>query len=93
MSSVVLDFNSTIKYPEDMIKEGFTFTGWHLKPERMPAENIITKASWTIKETTEYVEIVFSKDLKEDEFRKIFEAPPRLVLRQLKHSLRKESKS
>ena len=61
VSSVVLDFNATIEYPEDMTREGFAFNGWTPKPERMPAENITIKAQWGITNPTEYVEIVFSK--------------------------------
>ena len=68
----MLDFNETIKYPEEMTREGFTFAGWSPKPERMPAENITIKANWTITSPTEYVEIVFSqKDLSEEDIRNI----------------------
>ena len=72
VSSVVLDFNTTIEYPEDMIREGFIFAGWSPKPETMPAENTTIEANWAITDPTEYVEIVFSnKDLSEEKIREI----------------------
>ena len=69
----MLDFNTSIEYPEDIAqREGFTFTGWSPRPERMPAENTTVKAQWDITNPTEYVEIVFSeKDLSGDEIREI----------------------
>ena len=68
----MLDFNETIEYPEEMTREGFTFTGWSPRPERMPAENIIVNIQWEITNPTEYVEIVFSdKGLGEEEVREI----------------------
>ena len=45
VNSVVLDFNETIEYPEEIVeREGFTFAGWFPKPDTMPAENITVKA-------------------------------------------------
>ena len=67
------NFNETIIYPENVVKEGYTFNGWSPKPERMPAENIIVTAQW-IEKPSEFVEIVFGKKgLKEEEVREILE--------------------
>ena len=71
VNSVVLGFNETIEYPEEMTRVGFTFAGWVPKPEAMPAENITVKARWDITKPTEYVEVVFSKNLTEEEIRDI----------------------
>ena len=75
VSSVVLDFNSTIEYPENVSERvGFTFNGWSPKPERMPADDITVKAQWVVTNPTECVEIVFSKkDMSESEARKTIE--------------------
>ena len=77
VNSVVLDFNTTINYPEGMTREGFNFAGWSPNPERMPAENITVKAQWTItspENPTYSVEIVFSeKDLSEKEIKDIIQ--------------------
>ena len=35
------NYNETIVYPEDVVKEGYTFNGWSPKPRRMPAYNLI----------------------------------------------------
>ena len=73
VSSVVLDFNATIEYPDDIAeRKGFTFVGWSPKPETMPAENITVTAQWDITDPSECVEIVFSeKDLGEEEIKDI----------------------
>ena len=42
----VLNYNETIVYPENVVKEGHTFNGWSPKPERMPAENVTVTAQW-----------------------------------------------
>ena len=59
--NVSFRFNDTIKYPDGMMREGFTFSGWSPNPERMPAENIFINAQWNITKPSEYVEIVFAK--------------------------------
>ena len=72
VNSVVFDFNETIEYPDDPTRDGHIFAGWKPRPERMPAENKTLYAKWTITESTEYVEIIFSeKDLTEEEIRDI----------------------
>ena len=75
VSSVVLDFNTTIEYPEDIVeREGFTFAGWSPEPEMMPAENITVKVKWTITVPTECVEVTFGKaNLTEEEMKKVIE--------------------
>ena len=83
----VLNFNETIVYPEDVVKEGYTFNGWSPRPDRMPADNITITAQWIEispepedpsssssepEKPSEYVEIVFEKkDLKEEEIMEI----------------------
>ena len=71
----VFPFNDTIKYPEDMKREGYAFNGWSPNPERMPGKNIIIKVQWNITtQTSEFVEIVFGKaDLNEEGAREIIE--------------------
>ena len=45
----VLNFNETIVYPENVVKEGYTFNGWSLIVVRMPAEDVTVTAQWTEK--------------------------------------------
>ena len=68
----MFSFNETIKYPEDLVREGHTFNGWSSKPERMGTENITVRAQWNVTKPSEFVEIVFStKDLSEEKVKKI----------------------
>ena len=70
----MFSFNETIKYPEDLVREGHTFNGWSSKPERMGTENITVRAQWNVTKPSEYVEIVFSKKgMKEEEIKEIIE--------------------
>lgn len=63
----VFKFGERIEYPEDLTKEGYTFSGWFPKPERMPARNLTVTAQWA-EQTSELVEIVFEKkDLTREE--------------------------
>ena len=41
-----VDYNSTINYPANPIREGYTFNGWNVSIERMPAENVTITAQW-----------------------------------------------
>ena len=60
----VFKFNETIEYPENVIREGFVFSGWDPSPEIMPPNDLTIAAQW--KEVTSSVEIVFGrKDLTE----------------------------
>ena len=43
----VLDFNEPINYTEDLVREGYTFAGWDMKPDTVPAEDLTIKAQWT----------------------------------------------
>ena len=61
-----LNFNEGIAYPENPTKEGYTFTGWSPKPERMPAENITVTAKWSINNYT--ITFIFNNG-KENEVR------------------------
>ena len=64
----IVEYNSTITYPENPTKEGYTFIGWYPKPERMPASNLTVTAQWETVKPTEYVEIMFgSKDISDEE--------------------------
>ena len=47
-----LKFNETITYPADPVKIGYSFTGWSLRPERMPTENLIITAQWSANKYT-----------------------------------------
>ena len=62
VSSVVLDFNATIEYPEEMTREGFNFIEWYPRPEKMPAEGITVTAQWSTTNPTDYVEIVLTRE-------------------------------
>lgn len=59
-------YNTTINYPNDPVLEGHVFNGWTPCPETMGAENITITANWTLI-TTEYVEIVFARQMSEEE--------------------------
>ena len=68
--STELTYNDTINYPT-VTREGYTFSGWVPKPERMPAEDITVVAQW-VKDSSQYVEIVIvSKDLSKEELENI----------------------
>ena len=43
---MVLDFNKEIEYPENVAREGYTFAGWDMKPETVPAQDLTIKALW-----------------------------------------------
>lgn len=61
----VYRFNESIEYPENMIRNGYTFVEWNPSPEVMPTDNLTATAQW--KEITANVEIVFwRKDLTEE---------------------------
>ena len=65
-------FNSTITYPEVMVRDEFVFAGWLPNPERMGAEDLTIRAQWNITKPSEYVEIVFDKkDLSDEEAKEI----------------------
>ena len=55
----VFPFNTTIEYPKNMVREGYTFGGWDSRPESMPAMDITIKAQWTEVVVTKAVEVVF----------------------------------
>ena len=77
------NFNESIVYPENLVKEGYTFNGWEPNPERTPANNLTIVAQWvkvekpsksdsesvsTVDKSTQFVEIVFGKkDLSKEE--------------------------
>ena len=66
----VFKFNETIEYPENVIREGFVFSGWDPSPEIMPPNDLTIAAQW--KEVTSSVEIVFGrKDLTEKKVEEI----------------------
>ena len=48
----VLDFNETINYPAELVREGYTFDGWSPNPERMPAHDLSVTAEWIINNYT-----------------------------------------
>ena len=57
-------FNATIAYPKNMMREGYTFSGWDNRPEFMPAMDITIKAQWVEAIVSRDVEIVFeTKDI------------------------------
>ena len=70
-----LTFNETINYPVNLTREGFVFSGWEPRPERMPANDTTVVAQWIEVEAeieSEYVEIVFDrKDMTEEEVKEI----------------------
>ena len=43
----ILDFNEEIEYTDGLIREGYTFAGWNMKPDTVPAEDLTIKAQWT----------------------------------------------
>ena len=48
MAPVKFDYNAEVTV-DNPVREGYTFTGWDpALPETMPAENLETKATWTI---------------------------------------------
>ena len=66
-----LKYNETIDYPENPIREGYNFTGWAPKPERVPAEDITIVANWT-EITSDQVKIVFDgKDMTREDAEEI----------------------
>ena len=48
----VLEFNETITYPAEPVREGYLFNGWSPKPDRMPADNLTIYAQWTVNKYT-----------------------------------------
>lgn len=75
VSSNLLSFNDLIDYPESIAeREGFAFVGWSPNPERVPGENLVIKAQWSITRPSEYIEIVFeTREISEEEAKKIIE--------------------
>lgn len=66
-----LDFNTSVDYPKNIQKDGYTFNGWDKIITNMPAENVTVTVQW-VEKPTEFVEIVFDKkDLTEEEARSI----------------------
>ena len=37
-TSTILTFNETINYPKNLTREGYTFSGWEPRPEKIPAK-------------------------------------------------------
>lgn len=67
-------FNSTIDYPKNLEKEGFTFNGWDKIVDYMPANDVNITALWT-ERASEYVEIVFEKkDISENDVREFIKS-------------------
>lgn len=67
----ILAFNTSIAYPKNVEKEGFTFNGWDKIIGFMPAEDITITAQWCEKDT-DLVKIVFKKkDMSEEEAKEI----------------------
>ena len=55
VSTITLEYNSTILVPNDPTRDGYTFAGWFINqttqyefPERMPAQNIDLVAHWNV---------------------------------------------
>ena len=48
----ILKFNETIGYPENMLKEGYTFDKWDPKPKVVPANNLTVIALWIVNNYT-----------------------------------------
>ena len=70
----VVLFNSTIDYPKNLEKEGYTFNGWDKIVDFMPAGDVNITALWTDR-ALEYVEIVFEKkDVSEDDVKEIIKS-------------------
>ena len=66
-----LKYNETINYPKNLTREGFVFSGWKPKPERMPANDTTVVAQW-IENATEWVEITIKKkSMTEEEVKEI----------------------
>ena len=78
VANTTLTYNETIIYPKNPTREGHTFSGWELKPERMPANDTTVIAQWTeivAEVESEYVEIVFDrKKMTEDEVKEIIKS-------------------
>ena len=43
----IFAFNSSIEYPKNPRREGYTFREWAPMPERMPAQNLTVVAQWS----------------------------------------------
>ena len=41
-------YKEAVKYPEEPVKEGYTFSGWDKEISTMPAENVTLYAKWNI---------------------------------------------
>ena len=48
----LVDYGSLIEYPTNIEKTGYEFVGWDSSIERMPAENVVIKATWDINNYT-----------------------------------------
>lgn len=57
----MLRYNGTIKYPEDPVREGYTFIGWDNNITTMPAHDLNIIARWEANNYIGYVEIIFKK--------------------------------
>lgn len=69
----ILEFNSPVEYPKNVVKDGYTFNGWNRIFSRVPAENITIMALWLDK-PTKYVEIVFESKIESSEAERIIKS-------------------
>lgn len=70
----MLRYNGTIKYPEDPVREGYTFIGWDNNITTMPAHDLNIIARWEANNYIGYVEIIFKKkDLNDMEIRALID--------------------
>jgi len=53
IDSITQDFDTEVTEPTDPTKTGYTFAGWDTEiPDKMPAEDMVIKAKWTINQYT-----------------------------------------